>query len=561
MRIGELLIACDLITPKQLSAGLEYARSKGLPIGRVLRLLRYLDETNLEIALLGQRCIRSGMDAEIVVTAAKDAIRSGKPFEEVLKAQAITAAASPMLVLQPFSSDPSSGKNAGQIVELADEALNEDRLQDAEKLYKLAVDRFEQAQPVDAIQLAYACSRQAAFYLLTDRWDESEQLYLSVVALREQKLGTEDISVARAYMDLADLYDVWDKFDSSVEYALKACSILHGQLPAAFDEFYGPLRKLDAFAKKLGQAPRRKTGEILVDTGMLSESNLQTALHQGKQTNRPLGSVLKQDGLLAEQDLQSILSAQLLMKEGMLSEEIAIEALKVARKMGMPLRAVIDHFKLLVAGSDDDALAELVLEQERLVGAESVLGVDHPEVASVAHNLANKYFQRNSIAEAELLLKRVLAIEALSAGVPADVVGKTCELMATIYYKTGRELLAAPLLLRALESLSRSGETQSERGVAILAMLGDVEMKQQNFAGAVSFLRSVVAVAEQVYGPADAETAKHMERLADAYAEIGSTEQAQALYIRCMQVHEYALNAVPGATAAVANKLAKLHSP
>jgi hypothetical protein len=601
MRIGELLIACDLITAKQLASGLEYARAKGLPIGRVLKLLKHLDDTNLEIALWGQRCIRNGMSPETVVAAAKDAIATGMPFEEALKAHATGAVAEAVEApdLTPVNMPATtSGKTAAEMVKLADEALYDDRLPEAETFYKQAVEMLE-ASKVDVIGLADACSRLAAFYLLTDRWAESETLYEHVLKLRIQKLGAEDASIARVYTDLADLYDVWDQYARSIEYALKACTVLHKHLPGAFDEFYAPLRKLTAFSKKLAQAPRRRMGELLTETGMLTEEKLQLALQRGKQDNKPLGSVLKDDGLLAEQELQSLLSAQLLMKEGVLTEEIAVEALKVARKMNMPLRGVIDHFKLLAAATDDDSLAELVMEQDRLLAAENGLGVNHPDVGVIAYKLAEKYFQRNSLADAEVFLKRTQSIDAMTHALPVDVMGRVYERLAMINKATGRDLLAAPLLLKALECLSKTGESESPRGAAILLMIAEVEMQQKNFGVALSFLRSVhalqekmkeaedrripvldklgaclvetdqlneaetmlnklVVVAQQVYGPGDVETAKYMERLGDVHVWLGAGEQAKTEYTRCIQMYEYAMNAAPGAAEAVAGKLKKL---
>lgn len=595
MRIGELLIACDLITAKQLATGLEYARAKALPIGRVLKLLKHLSDADLDMALLGQRCIRSGMDAQTVVTAMCDALAGGKSFDDALKAHSVGVVIPPSEPpdLKPRSDD----KAPADLVRSADEALNEDRLDEAERLYKLAIEKYEAAS--DTLPLAEACSRLAAFYLLTDRWIESECLYEKVLELRIAKLGADDASIARVYTDLADLYDVWDQPVRSTEYALKACQILHKHLPGVFDEFYGPLRKLTAFAKKAAQAPRRRMGELLTETGMLSEDKLQTALQRGKQTNKPLGSVLKDEGLLAEQELQSLLSAQLLMKEGVLTEEIAVESLKLARKMNMPLRAVIEHFKLLSAASDDDSLADLAMEQDRLLSAENALGINHPEVGLIACCLADKYFDRNSLADAEVFLKRAQSIDALTHALPAEVMAKACERLATIYKRTGREILAAPLLLRALEYLSKSGQSESALGSQILLMLGEVEIQQKNYAVALSFLRSVnalqdklnepgsarilvldklaeclfeldqleeveavmtklVSIAEQVYGPADAETARYMERLGDLHVMLGAGKQAQAEYMRCMQVYEYALNAAPGAAQAVASKLQKL---
>jgi hypothetical protein len=51
-------------------------------------------------------------------------------------------------------------------------------------------------------------------------------------------------------------------------------------------------------------------------------------------------------------------------------------------------------------------------------------------------------------------------------------------------------------------------------------MLSEVEMRQQNYAGAISFLRCVVAMANKLYGPEDAQTAKYMDHLNEAQAAL-----------------------------------------
>jgi tetratricopeptide (TPR) repeat protein len=360
-------------------------------------------------------------------------------------------------------------------------------------------------------------------------------LYQHALQLRTKKLGAEDASIARVYGDLADLFDVWDQHERSIEYALKACTVLHKHLPGAFDEFYGPLRKLTVFSKKLAQAPRRRMGELLTETGILTEQKLQGALQHAKQEGKPLGSVLKEDGYIAEQELQSVLSAQLLMKEGVLPEEIAVEALKVARKMNMPLRAVIDHFKLLAAATDDDTLAELVMEQDRLLAAENGLGVNHPDVGTIAFHLAEKYYQRNRLADAEVFLKRALAIDALTHALQVDLVGSACERLAQIYKATGRELLAAPLLMRALECLSKTGQSESERGSRILLMAAEVEMSQKNYMVALSFLRSVQALQDKRQEEVSLRIPV-LEKLGACYMELDQVEQAEPILARAAEL-------------------------
>lgn len=564
MRIGELLIECGLITPKQLAGGLEYARAKGLPIGRVLKLLRHLDEEHLDLALLGQKCIRGGMEPPVVVSTIRECVETKQPFEQVLKARKLnTAEISTIKELEAASNaaKPGPPATAAELRKLGEEALNEDRLDAAENRFQQSLRLLEKEADTKPIELAEGCSRLASFYLLTDRWSEAEHLYLRAMTLRQQKLGEDDISIAVVYQDLADLYDVWDQDARSIHYALAACTVLEKHLPGSFNDFYAPLRKLIALSIKLPQAPRRRMGELLTETGMLSQEKLQVALQRAKQTAKPLGSVLRDDLLLNERDLQSILSAQLMMKEGMLTEEVAVEALKLACRMSMPLRAVIEHFKLLSAATDDDELAELVMEQDRLLSAENGLGVNHPEVGVIAASLADKYFVRNSLADAETFYKRTLAIHRLTQSIPADVETNVCEHLAKIYYDTGRGMQASPLLLRALELLARAQQSESERSAEALFMLAELEVQQKNYLGALCFVRSAVAVAEKVYGPTDSQTAKYFELFGDIQSNLGEAEEAEAHYFRSRQLYEYSLNAPTNAVAHVSAKIAALKNP
>ena len=71
MRIGQILIEADLISPKQLSNGLEYGKAKHIALGRVLKLLRVMEEPDIERALETQKLIRLGLSPVIGVESLK----------------------------------------------------------------------------------------------------------------------------------------------------------------------------------------------------------------------------------------------------------------------------------------------------------------------------------------------------------------------------------------------------------------------------------------------------------------------------------------------------------
>ncbi len=596
MRIGELLVECELITPKQLAGGLEYARAKGLPIGRVLRLLRYLNEDGLEMGLLGQRCIRGGIEAPLVVRAIKDALAKGLPFSQTLRMEQLNLPA-----IENGAVAKSTSKNAAELIEQGNQALNEDRLLEAEELYLSAVEACNSDANGTALELADANSRLAAFYLLTNRWDESEVLYMIALQLRQEALGLDDISIARVFEDLSDLYDVCEKYEQSMQYGLQACAVLDKHLPGSFNDYAVPLRRLQMLSKRLPKVPSKRIGELLTESSILSRDELQVALQVAKRTGKPLGSVLRTDRLVDEVDLQSVLSVQLLVKQHVLTDSIAIETLKISHRMRMPLQDVLKHFKLLGEAAEDDRLAELVVEQDRLLTAENSLGVDHPDVALIAVSLADKFFVRNSVTDAETFFKRALSIDAAGRPIDPEAKATALEKLITIYKTTGREMQAVPLLLKSLEHFSKTGQSNNPRCLPVLITLAELEIAAQSYPIAMSFLRSadalqgqidkagearipildglvkcmletgmveeaemtcseLLSIAEQVFGPLDGQTATYMEKLGDIHALLGDTDRAKAQYVRCMQVYDYALNAAPSASALVKGKLATLKS-
>src|SRR5580700_6000765 len=82
-RIGELLVAANVIKPEVLLEALQIAKKSGTPLGRVLMSIGELTERDLQTAIEIQSLLREGViSAEFGIRALNVAIKGCLPIEE-----------------------------------------------------------------------------------------------------------------------------------------------------------------------------------------------------------------------------------------------------------------------------------------------------------------------------------------------------------------------------------------------------------------------------------------------------------------------------------------------
>lgn len=85
MRLGQLLIEAELVSPDGLHEALTIASQSGEQVGKVLSTLRYVSEKNMQSALLAQSLVTEGIiDERSAVRALKKATLTGISLVEVL---------------------------------------------------------------------------------------------------------------------------------------------------------------------------------------------------------------------------------------------------------------------------------------------------------------------------------------------------------------------------------------------------------------------------------------------------------------------------------------------
>ncbi len=514
MRLGEILLNANLIDQKQLSDGLAYAKSKAIPIGRVLKLLRFIEEEDLKAALRVQELIRQGLRGELAIPlltrVGKEKVSVDRALIDLInglhsktngksttEATEPPPAAAPQPVVAANPAAPKANLSPAELLKEGDMRLAEDRCSDAEKLYLQAKDHTEGLFGSGNLETTGPLLKLAHLYLVTDRFSEAESLYMQILQVKQQSFGEQHPAVAQALEDIADLYIAREEFDRARQFLQISIMIREPSLPKDIDAFLITLKRLTVAIQKRGEEAegnrRIRLGELLTEAGLVGTAQLQQALQQSRAYGIPLGSVLQENGIVSARDLRSVLNAQFAIREGQLPETIAIKALKAAYMKGVGFKELIIASGLIPPEAQDEASLRLILEQERLLSLELDHGAEAPIVADAALELADQYARRGNLPEAEGLYRRAMAILRRVPERASDA-DNAAHRLAQLYMSHERYSQAEPLLLETLQSRTASGETESIDAFVCLKDLARLSHLQDNGAIASNFLRSAVSV-------------------------------------------------------------------
>jgi len=87
--------------------------------------------------------------------------------------------------------------------------------------------------------------------------------------------------------------------------------------------------------------PANKLGELLVESGIINETELQDSLRRAQQSGLPLGRILSLTKKINDSLLCSCLNAQILLRDGKISREQAVQGLKSAQTRQTSLEDVL----------------------------------------------------------------------------------------------------------------------------------------------------------------------------------------------------------------------------
>ncbi len=566
MRIGQILLEAELITAKQLSDGLEYGTAKSIFLGRVMKLLKYAQEEDIERALETQKLIKRGLSPVLAISALKRACKEKISMDQALQDEHLDTIGAPeeagaAKAAKAASIELDNDITPETLIKNGDKLLIQDCCTLALAQYRRAQTTLEQSLGADHIDLAPVLVRLGNTYLAANSFDKAKEAYEKVLAIRTKSLAEDDPQLAHAHESLADLYNAQGDLELAVKEFLAALDILEQRLPGQLSAYSAILKKLTKVAH--GAKPRDgKTlpvGEILRMAGLLSERELQTALRMSKQTSLPLGIVLRENCMIGDRELQSALKAQFCVTQGVLSEKLAIELLTRASRRDISLERLLHEAGVLVTDQEKfEVYRQIASELDKLVGAESSAVNSQQELAPIAYKLGTLYEQVKDQPQAEVYYSRALTI--WGSTISGDLtVAKACISLARIFQDQKRHEEAVPMLQKALEHRQHALGNNHDDTIETLEDLTELQIELRHGNGALKSAQQAIAAREEL-GQDGATILRSVVLMGDALALLEQFDGAQAAYNRAMALARTGENQSTATLAAVMEKLGDLNT-
>ena len=212
----------------------------------------------------------------------------------------------------------------------------------------------------------------------------------------------------------------------------------------------------------------------------------------------------------------------------------AVATLKMRQTQKMVVKAMKNYFE-----DGRFAEAELLIKRALAIQVEA-LGPEHAMTASTLVDMGYMYSLQDRYAEAESLMQRALAIQEKAPDPDHVEIAFTLGGLATVCLSQGRDADAEPLLQRALAIQEKAlGPDHSGTSISI-HVLAQLYANQGRFAEAEPLLQRAVAIKEKACGWDHLRTAPPLSDLADLYAKQGRYAEAERLFQRVLAIQEKA---------------------
>jgi tetratricopeptide (TPR) repeat protein len=573
-RIGELLIEAGIIRSEELPAGLKEAQERSLRLGEVLVMMRYVTSEDLEAVLQAQSKLNDGSISD---TQAIEALRTASahriPFDEALtranvgvtnahSAESIDAQLKPLLQELEYAEQTHGPQNReiGNIsLRIGDAYAKAARYAEAERHYRRALQIFERSFGQRNLKVASCLGKLGDLFFAQQKYADAETIYWRVLDITQSAWGAEHNDVAQCHKALARLLEAQGRLKEAEQFYLSALRIMEKVGGPDHPELTETLRHLASFWMRQGKKPERKRlGDLLSESGMLSPDQLQEALQKSAQTNSPLGQTLVRLNYLTEEQLRPALQAQLLIGDGVIPAAIATRALRNAHNNGSLDEA------LRALGWDPDRftgeeLKTLIDAAEELMSAEVALGFEHAGVAVLTVKLADLYVDQKKFAEAEPLYKRALLILEKFFGPKDAEVANALVKMSKLLALQGKYIDAERGLWRALEILQLAHGQDHVEVANTLDTLAGIQEKQANPEQALRLYQSSISIKEKVLGKDNPETAASWSKLAYMQFLLDNYAESEAIYLRLIRSQQRSTDSNPDVLVNLLEKLGHVY--
>jgi tetratricopeptide (TPR) repeat protein len=178
------------------------------------------------------------------------------------------------------------------------------------------------------------------------------------------------------------------------------------------------------------------------------------------------------------------------------------------------------------------------LLRRALVIRESVLGLEHAEVAFALERLASILHHTDRMTEAELLYLRALSIIEATLGPEHHDTAQTLNDLATMLVHMDRFAEAEPLFRRSLAIVETISGPEHPDVASVLNNIGFVLHYTDRITEVEPIYRRALAIREASLRPDDPKVAGSVLNLATYLRDSGRLEEAEPLILRALAIHE-----------------------
>lgn len=302
MRLGQLLIESQLVSGEHLHEALTISAHTGEKMGKVLSSLQYINEKDMQSALLAQSLVGEGiLDERTAVAALKRAVEAGLSLAEVLDEAAPEKAA------------------VERVLELEQLVVRANLV--SQQAFELALDKSRsEGVPFGR---ALILTNGIAFSLLSS----------ALEAVSQVRSGSLDATDA-----VKALKEV-KKNQYTLEDALQGLKI-------------SPKSSVN----------RIKLGDLLTSGKVISERDNLVAVERALIERRMLGEILVASGLVPSGVLNDTLAVQDMVLKGVISVEAAAKAVRMMKDERISLQQAAAVLKLFADEPNADAAIALLIK-------------------------------------------------------------------------------------------------------------------------------------------------------------------------------------------------------
>ncbi|PMD21094.1 TPR-like protein [Hyaloscypha hepaticicola] len=461
---------------------------------------------------------------------------------------------------------------------------NQDRLTEAEAVYKQALVGYEKVLGTEHISTLHTVRNLGQLYQVQGRLAEAEAMYKRALVGYEKALGTEHVSALVTVDNLGNLYQNQDRF-AEAEAMYKRS--LMGKEKALSTEHTSTLDTVNNLGILCLNQGRLAEAEAMYQRALMGyEKVLGTEHVSTLVTVDNLGNLYQKQGRFAE--------AEAMYKRALVGREKALgtehmSTLHTVNRLGnlyqdqdrlaeaeaMYKQALVGREKVL--GTEHESaldtvnnLGKLYCKQGRLaeaeamykralLGYEKVLGTEHTSTLHTVHNLGKLYQDQGQPAEAESMYKRALVGREKALGIEHALTLDTVNNLGNLYCKQGRLAEAEAMYKRALVGMEKVLGIEHMSTLGTVNSLGILYLLQGRLAEAEAMYKRALVGREKVFGTEHTSTLFTVNSLGIIYCKQGRLAEAEAMYMRALVGYEKVLGTEHASTLFTINSLEALY--